>query len=198
MSRAGCLIRTTPMDDARTLERLPATCQDTAVSSEESGPFADPDSLAETPLGVHIPGMVGYIASFARNTAALLDEFSTGDREADNLRLDTSPVEDDGFSQPYELLGLSSPAHSLSGTIKLPNPPPTDPAADAAATKLWSFVRLHVRAASGRQRDNVLRALNAATHELIPETNMAPSTRCRCARCSARSRAGECGYRSRR
>ena len=33
------------------------------------------------------------------------------------------------------------------------------------------FVRLHVRAASGRQRYNVLGALNAATHELVTEIN---------------------------
>lgn len=33
------------------------------------------------------------------------------------------------------------------------------------------FVRLHVRAASGRQRYNVLRALNAVTHELVTEIN---------------------------
>ena len=33
------------------------------------------------------------------------------------------------------------------------------------------FVRLHVRAASGRQRYNVLGALNAVTHELVTEIN---------------------------
>jgi transposase len=36
---------------------------------------------------------------------------------------------------------------------------------------LWSFVRLYVRAASGRQRFNVLGALNAVTRELIAVTN---------------------------
>ena len=36
---------------------------------------------------------------------------------------------------------------------------------------VWCFVRLHVRAASGRQRYNVLGALNAATHELVTEIN---------------------------
>jgi len=36
---------------------------------------------------------------------------------------------------------------------------------------LWSFQRLFVRAASGRQRLNVLGAWNAVTHELIAVTN---------------------------
>lgn len=36
---------------------------------------------------------------------------------------------------------------------------------------LWSFVRIFVRAASGRQRFNVLGAWNAATRELIAVTN---------------------------
>ena len=36
---------------------------------------------------------------------------------------------------------------------------------------LWSFVRLFVRAASGRQRFNVLGAFNAITQELISVTN---------------------------
>lgn len=36
---------------------------------------------------------------------------------------------------------------------------------------LWCFVRMHVRAASGRQRYNVLGALNAITHELVTEIN---------------------------
>lgn len=36
---------------------------------------------------------------------------------------------------------------------------------------LWSFVRLFVRAASGRQRFNVLGAWNAVTRELIAITN---------------------------
>ena len=36
---------------------------------------------------------------------------------------------------------------------------------------LWSFVRLYVRAASGRQRFNVLGALNAVTRELIAVSN---------------------------
>ena len=36
---------------------------------------------------------------------------------------------------------------------------------------LWCFVRLYVRAASGRQRYNVLGALNAVTHELVTEIN---------------------------
>ncbi len=36
---------------------------------------------------------------------------------------------------------------------------------------VWCFVRLYVRAASGRQRYNVLGALNAVTHELITEIN---------------------------
>ena len=38
---------------------------------------------------------------------------------------------------------------------------------------LWSLVRLYVRAASGRQRFNVLGALNAVTRELIAVTNTA-------------------------
>jgi len=36
---------------------------------------------------------------------------------------------------------------------------------------LWSFARIYVRAASGRQRFNVLGAWNAVTHELIAVTN---------------------------
>lgn len=36
---------------------------------------------------------------------------------------------------------------------------------------LWSFKRLFVRAASGRQRFNVLGAWNAITHELVKVTN---------------------------
>ncbi len=36
---------------------------------------------------------------------------------------------------------------------------------------LWYFERVLVRAPSGRQRFNVLRALNAVTHELITVTN---------------------------
>jgi transposase len=36
---------------------------------------------------------------------------------------------------------------------------------------VWCLVRLHVRAASGRQRYNVLGALNAVTHELVTEIN---------------------------
>jgi transposase len=36
---------------------------------------------------------------------------------------------------------------------------------------VWCFVRKYVRAASGRQRYNVLGALNAVTHELITEIN---------------------------
>jgi hypothetical protein len=36
---------------------------------------------------------------------------------------------------------------------------------------LWSFARIFVRAASGRQRFNVLGAWNAITHELISVTN---------------------------
>src|SRR5215210_50119 len=36
---------------------------------------------------------------------------------------------------------------------------------------LWSFVRLYVRAASGRQRFNVLGAINAVTKELIAVSN---------------------------
>ena len=36
---------------------------------------------------------------------------------------------------------------------------------------VWCFVRLHVRAASGRQRYNVLGALDAVTHELVAEIN---------------------------
>ncbi len=36
---------------------------------------------------------------------------------------------------------------------------------------LWSFTRIHVRAASGRQRFNVLGAWNAVTRELIAVTN---------------------------
>ena len=38
---------------------------------------------------------------------------------------------------------------------------------------VWCFVRLHGRAASGRQRYNVLGALNAVTHELVTEINTA-------------------------
>ena len=38
---------------------------------------------------------------------------------------------------------------------------------------LWCFARLHVRAASGRQRYNVLGALNAVTHALVTEINTA-------------------------
>ena len=38
---------------------------------------------------------------------------------------------------------------------------------------LWSFVRLYVRAASGRQRFNVLGAINAVTRELIAVSNTA-------------------------
>lgn len=36
---------------------------------------------------------------------------------------------------------------------------------------IWCFARMHVKAASGRQRYNVLGALNAVTHELITEIN---------------------------
>ena len=36
---------------------------------------------------------------------------------------------------------------------------------------VWCFARLYVRAASGRQRYNVLGALNAVTHELVTEIN---------------------------
>jgi transposase len=36
---------------------------------------------------------------------------------------------------------------------------------------IWCFVRQHVKATSGRQRYNVLGALNAVTHELITEIN---------------------------
>jgi len=36
---------------------------------------------------------------------------------------------------------------------------------------LWSFTRIFVRAASGRQRFNVLGAWNAITHELVKVTN---------------------------
>jgi len=36
---------------------------------------------------------------------------------------------------------------------------------------LWSFARIFVRAASGRQRFNVLGAWNAVTRELIAVTN---------------------------
>lgn len=36
---------------------------------------------------------------------------------------------------------------------------------------VWCFVRLYVRAASGRQRYNVRGALNAVTHELVTEVN---------------------------
>jgi len=36
---------------------------------------------------------------------------------------------------------------------------------------LWCFVRQFVRAPSGRQRFNVLGALNAITHELVLVTN---------------------------
>lgn len=37
--------------------------------------------------------------------------------------------------------------------------------------RVWSFVRIHVRAASGRQRFNVLGAWNAVTRELVSVTN---------------------------
>src|ERR1700690_615828 len=37
---------------------------------------------------------------------------------------------------------------------------------------IWCFVRKYVRAASGRQRYNVLGALNAVTHELVTEINL--------------------------
>jgi len=36
---------------------------------------------------------------------------------------------------------------------------------------LWSFTRLFVRAAAGRQRFNILGAFNAVTHELVAVTN---------------------------
>jgi hypothetical protein len=36
---------------------------------------------------------------------------------------------------------------------------------------LWSFTRIFMRAASGRQRFNVLGAWNAVTHQLIAVTN---------------------------
>jgi transposase len=36
---------------------------------------------------------------------------------------------------------------------------------------VWCFVRLHVRAAAGRQRYNVMGALNAVTHGLVTEIN---------------------------
>ena len=36
---------------------------------------------------------------------------------------------------------------------------------------IWCFVRQYVKAASGRQRYNVLGALNAVTHQLITEIN---------------------------
>ena len=36
---------------------------------------------------------------------------------------------------------------------------------------LWSFARIYIRAASGRQRFNVLGAWNAVTHDLITVTN---------------------------
>jgi transposase len=36
---------------------------------------------------------------------------------------------------------------------------------------LWSFARIYIRAASGRQRFNVLGAWNAVTHDLISVTN---------------------------
>jgi transposase len=36
---------------------------------------------------------------------------------------------------------------------------------------IWCFARLFVRAASGRQRYNVLGALNAVTHQLVTEIN---------------------------
>ena len=36
---------------------------------------------------------------------------------------------------------------------------------------LWSFARLYIRSASGRQRFNVLGAWNAVTHDLITVTN---------------------------
>src|SRR5215207_5514310 len=42
--------------------------------------------------------------------------------------------------------------------------------------RLWSFVRLYVRAASGRQRFNVLGAINAVTKELIAVCNTTVAT----------------------
>jgi len=37
---------------------------------------------------------------------------------------------------------------------------------------LWCFVRCWIKAPSGRQRFNVLGALNAITHEVITVTNL--------------------------
>ena len=36
---------------------------------------------------------------------------------------------------------------------------------------LWCFARVFIRAPAGRQRFNVLAALNAITHELVMVTN---------------------------
>ena len=36
---------------------------------------------------------------------------------------------------------------------------------------LWSFVRIFIKAQAGRQRFNVLGAINAFTHQLITVTN---------------------------
>jgi hypothetical protein len=38
---------------------------------------------------------------------------------------------------------------------------------------LWCFERLFIKSGSGRQRFNVLGALNAVTHELVTVTNEA-------------------------
>ena len=52
---------------------------------------------------------------------------------------------------------------------------------------LWSLQRIFVRAASGRQRFNVLGAWNAMTHELIAVTNTTVVNTRRCANCYGRS-----------
>ena len=41
---------------------------------------------------------------------------------------------------------------------------------------VWCFERLFVKAPAGRQRVNVLAALNAITHEIFPVQNLTYST----------------------
>jgi hypothetical protein len=53
---------------------------------------------------------------------------------------------------------------------------------------LWSFTRIFVRAASGRQRFNVLGAWNAITRQLVAVTNTTVVNTVACASSCARSR----------
>src|SRR5262249_11797074 len=61
---------------------------------------------------------------------------------------------------------------------------------------LWSLTRVFVKAASGRQRFNVLGAWNAVTRELLTITNTTAVTPRRCATCSGRWRPGGWSVRS--